>query len=67
MYYTLRFRYDREKSRVVKRRHGVSLKDTQENFDQAYLVDQKNDDPEQFPKRRRRGVLSPRYRMESDC
>jgi uncharacterized DUF497 family protein len=44
----LRFRYDREKNRAVKRKHGVSLKDAQEIFDQAYLVDAKNDDPEQF-------------------
>ena len=28
--------------------HGVSLKEAQEIFDQAYIVDQKNDDPEQF-------------------
>ncbi len=44
----LRFRFDREKSRAVKRKHGVSLKEAQEIFDQAYLVDQKSDDPEQF-------------------
>jgi uncharacterized DUF497 family protein len=44
----LRFRYDREKSRAVKRKHGVSLKESQEIFDQAYLVDRKNDEPEQF-------------------
>jgi hypothetical protein len=36
------------KSSAVKRRHGVSLKEGQEIFDQAYLVDRKNDDPEQF-------------------
>jgi uncharacterized DUF497 family protein len=41
-------RFDREKSRTVKRKHGVSLKDAQAIFDQAYLVDQKNDNPEQF-------------------
>ncbi|MBZ5582350.1 MAG: BrnT family toxin [Acidobacteriia bacterium] len=44
----MRFDFDREKSRAVKRRHGVSLKEAQEIFDQVYLVDQKNDDPEQF-------------------
>jgi uncharacterized DUF497 family protein len=43
-----RFRFDREKSRAVKQKHGVSLKEAQEIFDQAYLIDQKNDDPEQF-------------------
>jgi uncharacterized DUF497 family protein len=35
-------------SRAVKRKHGVSLKEAQQIFDQAYLVDQRNDDPEQF-------------------
>jgi uncharacterized DUF497 family protein len=44
----LRFMYDRAKSRTVKQKHGVSLKEAEEIFDQAYLVDQKNDDPEQF-------------------
>jgi uncharacterized DUF497 family protein len=43
-----RFQFDREKSREVKRKHGVSLQEAQEIFDQAYLVDQKSDDPEQF-------------------
>jgi len=43
-----RFQFDPEKSREVKRKHGVSLKEAREIFDQAYLVDQKNDDPEQF-------------------
>jgi uncharacterized DUF497 family protein len=44
----MRFEFDREKSRDVKRKHGVSLKEAQDIFDQVYLVDQKNDDPEQF-------------------
>jgi uncharacterized DUF497 family protein len=44
----MRFEFDREKSRDVKRKHGVSLKEAQEIFDQVYLVDQKSDDPEQF-------------------
>jgi len=44
----MRFEFDRAKSRVVKRKHGVSLKEAQQIFDQAYLVDQKNDDPKQF-------------------
>ena len=43
-----RFQFDREKSRAVKQKHGVSLKEAQEIFDQAYIVDQKNDGPEQF-------------------
>jgi uncharacterized DUF497 family protein len=32
----------------VKRRHGISLEEAQEIFDQAFLLDQKNDNPEQF-------------------
>lgn len=36
------------KNRIVKQKYGVSLKEAQEIFDQVYLVDQKNDDPEQF-------------------
>jgi uncharacterized DUF497 family protein len=44
----MRFEFDREKSRDVKRKHGVSLKEAQGIFDQVYLVDQKNDHPEQF-------------------
>ena len=44
----VRFEFDGEKSRDVKRKHGVSLKEAREIFDQVYVVDQKNDDPEQF-------------------
>jgi uncharacterized DUF497 family protein len=44
----VRCRFDREKSRDVKRKYGVSLQEAQEIFDQAYLVDQKSDNPEQF-------------------
>jgi len=44
----MRFVFDKAKSRAVKRKHGVSLKEAQQIFDQAYLVDQRNDDPEQF-------------------
>ncbi|HXM41457.1 MAG TPA: BrnT family toxin [Bryobacteraceae bacterium] len=44
----MRFQFDGEKSREVKRKHGVSLLEAQEIFDQAYLADQKSDDPEQF-------------------
>jgi uncharacterized DUF497 family protein len=43
----MRFAFDKSKNRIVKRKHGVSLKESQEIFDQAYLIDQKNDDPEQ--------------------
>jgi uncharacterized DUF497 family protein len=44
----MRFEFDPKKSRDVKRKHGVSLREAQEVFDQAYLVDQRNDNPEQF-------------------
>jgi uncharacterized DUF497 family protein len=44
----IRFEFDSEKSRDVKRKHGVSLKEAREIFDQVYLVDQRSDDPEQF-------------------
>jgi uncharacterized DUF497 family protein len=44
----VRCRFDREKSSDVKRKHGVSLEEAQEIFDQAYLVDQRSDHPEQF-------------------
>jgi len=42
------FEFDKEKSREVKRKHGVSLEEAEDIFDQVYEVDQKNDDPEQF-------------------
>jgi uncharacterized DUF497 family protein len=44
----MRFEFDREKSRDVRRKHGVSLKEAQDVFDQVYVVDQKCGDPEQF-------------------
>jgi len=44
----MRFEYDVEKNREVLWRHGVSLEEAREIFDQAYLVDRKRDDPEQF-------------------
>jgi uncharacterized DUF497 family protein len=44
----MRFEFDPSKSRAVKQRHGVSLKEAQEIFDQVYVVDQKSDDPQQF-------------------
>jgi uncharacterized protein len=44
----VRFEFDADKNEEVKRKHGVSLKEAQEIFDQVYLVDQKSDDPEQF-------------------
>lgn len=44
----MRVAFDSSRSRAVERKHGVSLKEAQEIFDQVYLVDQRNDDPEQF-------------------
>jgi uncharacterized DUF497 family protein len=44
----MRFQFDSEKSREVKRKHRVSLREAQDIFDQAFLVDQKNDAPQQF-------------------
>jgi uncharacterized DUF497 family protein len=44
----MRCDYDQGKSRSVKRKHGISLKEAEEVFDQVYLVDQRSDDPEQF-------------------
>ena len=44
----MRFRFDPEKNREVQRRHGVSLEEAQELFDQSYIVDRKSDEPEQF-------------------
>jgi uncharacterized DUF497 family protein len=44
----MRFHFDAEKNREVKGKHGVSLEEAQEIFDQAHLVDRKNEDPKQF-------------------
>ena len=44
----MRFQFDAEKNSEVLRKHGVSLEAAQEIFDQAHLVDCKNDNPEQF-------------------
>ena len=44
----MRFKFDPRKSYDTKIRRGVGLEEAQEIFDQTYLVDQRNDDPEQF-------------------
>jgi uncharacterized DUF497 family protein len=44
----MRFDFDESKSRDVRRRHGVSLKEAEEIFNQVHIVDQKRDNPEQF-------------------
>jgi uncharacterized DUF497 family protein len=44
----MRFQFDPDKNREVLRRHGVSLEEAKEIFDQAHLLDRKSDNPEQF-------------------
>ena len=44
----MRLKFDESKSRAVKQKHGVSLREAQEIFGQVHLVDQKSDDPEQL-------------------
>ena len=44
----MRFHFDAGKNLEVRRKHGVSLEEAQEIFDQAYIVDRKNDNPEQY-------------------
>lgn len=44
----MRLRFDARKNRELKRKHGVSLEEAQDIFDQTYLLDKKNDEPEQF-------------------
>jgi uncharacterized DUF497 family protein len=44
----MRFDVDQEKSRAVKLKHGLSLTEAQQIFDQTYIVDRRNDNPEQF-------------------
>lgn len=44
----MRFDFDEKKSHLVKSKHGVSLEEAQEIFDQVHVIDQKRDDPEQF-------------------
>ncbi len=44
----MRFQFDEAKSRKVQQKHGVSLEEAQEIFDQVHIIDRKNDDPEQF-------------------
>ncbi len=44
----MRVHFDALKNAEVLRKHGVSLAEAREIFDQTYIVDAKNDDPEQF-------------------
>lgn len=44
----MRFDFDQRKSRDVKAKHGISLQEAREIFDQVHVIDQKSDDPRQF-------------------
>ena len=44
----MRVQFDASKNTEVLRKHRVSLEEAREIFDQAYIVDAKNDDPQQF-------------------
>ena len=44
----MRIQFDASKNAEVLRKHGVGLEEAREIFDQTYIVDAKNDDPEQF-------------------
>jgi uncharacterized DUF497 family protein len=44
----MRFNFDPAKSEAVLRKHGISLEAVGEIFDQAYVLDRKRDDPEQY-------------------
>ena len=44
----MRIKFDPRKSRLAKIEHGISLDEAQEIFQQTYVVDQRNEDPEQF-------------------
>jgi len=44
----MRIRFDAQKSLAVKQKHGVSLAEAKEIFDQIHVIDGKKDDPEQF-------------------
>ena len=44
----MRVDYDEQENRAVAKAHGVSLADAAEIFGQAYIVDRKSDNPEQY-------------------
>lgn len=44
----MRIKFDARKSLLVKQKHGVSLERAQEIFAQAYIVDRRCDDPQQY-------------------
>ena len=44
----MRVQFDASKNAEVLRKHGVILEEAREIFDQIYILDAKNDDPEQL-------------------
>lgn len=44
----MRCGYDPVKDKLVALKHGVSLEHAAEIFDQTYIADRKNDDPERY-------------------
>jgi uncharacterized DUF497 family protein len=44
----MRIKFDAAKDREVQRKHGLSLEEAREILDQVYIVDAKNDAPQQF-------------------
>jgi len=44
----MRIQFDASKNTKVLQKHGVSLEEAREIFDQTYIVDAKNNNPEQF-------------------
>jgi uncharacterized DUF497 family protein len=44
----VRIRFDAKKNVLVRQKHGISLERAQEIFAQAYIVDRRRGDPEQF-------------------
>ena len=44
----MRIQFDAAKNIEVLRKHGISLEEAREIFDQTYIIDAKNDEPEQF-------------------
>jgi uncharacterized DUF497 family protein len=44
----MRLEFDGKKNREVKKKHGIGLDEVCEIFEQAYVVDRKSDDPEQY-------------------
>lgn len=44
----IRFKFDKEKSRLLRKERGASFEEVQDVFFRPYYIDFRNDDPEQF-------------------